>query len=379
MKSLLAGAIVAVLALAGCGAGVEVPPPVADAAARERREQAFVEAMKPRKPGKPVVAVLARNASTETTDLLLTHAVLQRSGVAEVQAVAPRRGKVSLYPALEVAVAQDFAGFDKAHPAGADYVIVPAMLYEKGADPAVTAWLKEQAERGAKVMAVCAGALVVASAGLLDGRRFTTHWFFRKHILERHPGATYVPHERYLADRGVATTTGISASVPAMLALVEAIGGRAKAQALAAELGVASWGPAHDSTQFGLKPARMWNYVQTKAAFWRDERRSIAVQDGTDDIALAIAADAWSRTGQVSVAAAAPGPVKLRSGLVLAAQPASRNAPPAALAQGVKPVQQLERTLCEIEARYGAANRERVMVELEYGAAPACGVTSAGR
>lgn len=372
MKRALIAAILA-LAAAACGSGVEVPPPEADAAARERQHQAFVEAMRPRKPGKPVIAVLARNASTETTDFLLAHAVLQRAGVADVQAVAPRRGRVSLYPALEVEVAQDLAGFDAAHPGGADYVIVPAMLYEKGGDPAVTAWLKEQAARGAKVFGVCAGALVVASAGLLDGRRFTTHWYFRKDILEGHPGATYVPHQRYVADRGVATTTGITASVPAMLALVEAIGGRAKAEALAAELGVASWGPAHDSTQFGLTAARMWNYIQTQAAFWRHERRSIAVRDGTDDIALAFAADGWSRTGHATVDAVAPGPVKLRSGLVLAAQPASGDAPRMALAAGLKPVQQLERTLCAIEARYGGASRERVRVELEYGEPPACG------
>jgi transcriptional regulator GlxA family with amidase domain len=47
-----------------------------------------------------------------------------------------------------------------------------------------------------------------------------------------------LPHKRYLIDRDVATTTGITASVPTMLALVEALGGRGKAQALATELGV---------------------------------------------------------------------------------------------------------------------------------------------
>ena len=79
---------------------------------------------------------------------------------------------------------------------------------------------------------------------------------------------------------------------------------RDTAQALAAELGVASWSPAHDSTPFRLNAGRMWTYVLNKAAFWRHERWSVDVQDGSDDIALALAVDAWSRTGRVSVEAA---------------------------------------------------------------------------
>jgi len=336
----------------------------------ESGKQAFVEAMKPRHPGRPVVAVLALNEGTETTDLLLPHAVLQRSGLVDVRIVAPRPGAVVLYPALQVEGAQDLAGFDRAHPAGADYVIVPAMQVDD--DPAVTAWLRQQADRGARVIGVCSGALVVGRAGLLDGRRFAGHWYDRR-TLQRYPGATHVPHQRYVVDRGVATTTGITASVPAMLALVEAIGGRDKAQALATELGVASWDPAHDSAPFGLTAGRAWGYMLDKAAFWRGERWRVEVQDGSDDIALALVTDAWSRTGRVSVEAAAAGPVRLKSGLVLMAQPASDEAPRLPLSPTLKPVQQLDRTLCEIAERYGAARRDWVMQEMEYpGPAAAC-------
>ena len=114
---------------------------------------------------------------------------------------------------------------------------------------------------------------------------------------KRHPSAVYVPHQRYVVDGFVATTTGITASVPTMLALVQAIGGRDKAQALATELGVDSWSPAHDSSLFGLTASRAWNYLLNKAAFWRHERWSVDVWNGMDDIALAFAADAWSCTG----------------------------------------------------------------------------------
>jgi putative intracellular protease/amidase len=251
------------------------------------------------------------------------------------------------------------------HPEGADYVIVPA-LHEDD-DPAVMAWLRRQAELGARVMGICAGGLVLGRAGLLDGRRFASHWYYRDTLQKRHPGSTYVANQRYLADRGVATTTGITASLPAMLALVEALGGHARAQSLAAELGVDSWTPVHDSTPFRLDAERMWSYALNKAAFWRHERWSLDVREGSDDITLALAADAWARTGRVGVVAASPsGPVKLRSGLVLLAQPAPPGLPSVPLEPGLRPAQQLERTLCEIGARFGASRLEWVLLELEY-------------
>lgn len=369
----LIGASIAALGLAGCG-DAPLPPAQDDAARVAREEQAFVEALKPRGAGRPVVAVLALNEGTEMTDLLLPHAVLQRAGVAEVRVVAPRAGRVSLYPALEVEGAQDLDSFDRMHPAGADYVIVPAMSTDD--DPAVTGWLQRQARLGARVVGVCSGVRVVGQAGLLDGRRFTGHWYDRGTLLRRHPHATYVPNQRYIVDRGVATTTGVTASVPTMLALVEAMGGRTRAQGVAAELGVSSWGPEHDSASFRLDARRAWTYVLDKAMSWRVERRRAEVQDGMDDIALALAADAWSRVGRVRVeAASASGPVRLKSGLVLVAQPSADGSPRLPLSPGLKPVQQLDRTLCEIAERYGDARRDRVMLEMEY---PGTGTGCAG-
>lgn len=362
-------ATMALFALAGCGSDVPPPPPL-DAGTAARQTQTFVEALKPRGEGKPVIAVLALNDATETTDFLLTHAVLQRADVAEVRAVAPHSGRVSLYPALQVEVTQDLASFDQAHPEGADYVIVPAM--SDRSDSAILSWLKQQSDRGARIIGVCAGGLVVGNAGLLDRRRFTTHWYYLDELRESHPAAVYVPHQRYVIDGNVATTTGITASVPTMLALIEAIGGRDKAQALASEFGVESWTPAHDSSLFGLNFSRGLSFVLNKLAFWRDEQWRVDVANGMDDIALAFTADAWSRTGHVTVQAAAPGPVQLRSGITLLPEPAAEDAPRLPLAPHLKPMEQLDRTLCEIGSRFGESRSEWVRMELEYPAQPAC-------
>ncbi|UZG44459.1 DJ-1/PfpI family protein [Caldimonas thermodepolymerans] len=350
--------------MAGCGSRTPLPPPPQPEAV-QREGQAFVEALRPRRPGRPVVAVLALNDGTETTDLLLPHAVLEGSGLFDVQVVAGHPGTVQLFPALAVQAEQDLAGFDRAHPGGADYVIVPALARDD--DPVLLAWLRRQAARGAIVIGVCRGTRVVGEAGLLDGRRYTGHWYDRSRMQRRHPAGTHVPHLRYVIDRGVATTTGITASVPAMLALVEAVGGHARARALADELGVPAWGPAHDSTPFRLTGVRAWNYLVNKAAFWRGERRAVDVRDGMDDVALALVADAWSRTGRMTVEAAAPTPtVRLRSGLQLVAHPAAAPWPRLPLPDGVRPLPLLGRTLCEIGARHGAMRQEWVMLEMEY-------------
>lgn len=362
---------IAALSLLACGMVMATAPARADEPSAEARKQAFVEAMKPQRPGRPVIVMLALNDATETTDLLLPHAVLTRADVAEVIVVAPRAGAVRLYPTLQVRAEMDFAAFERAHPQGADYVIVPAM--EPNDDAEVAAWLRRQAERGTRVIGVCAGALVVAHAGLLDQRRYVSHWYYQGDVSKTRPGATFVPHQRYVVDRGVATTTGITASVPMTVALVEAIAGADRAKALADELGVAAWTPVHDSTRFGLNAQRRWGYIVDRLAFWRREQHAIDVRDGSDDIALAFAADAWSRTGLVRVQAAAVAPtVTLRSGLMLEVAPAAGALPRVALAEGLRPVQQLDRTLCEIESRFGARRRDRVEQELEYPGGAGC-------
>jgi putative intracellular protease/amidase len=372
MLRMILGAIVAVTALTACEGRAPLPPAPGDAALAERQKQAFVQALTPQRAGRPVVAMLALNEGTEMTDLILPHAVLKRSDVAELRIVAPRPGRVTLYPAFQVEGAQDFATFDNLHPSAADYVIVPAM--DPDDNPAVIAWLQRQAKQGARIIGLCSGVRVLGRAGLLDGRHFAGHWFDRDTLLDN-PGATHVPHQRYLIDQGVATTTGITASVPATLALVEAIGGRDRARAVAEELGVHSWNAQHDSALFGLNLGRATEYLLNKAAFWRGERWNIEVEDGADDIALALVADAWSRSGRASVqAVSASGRVTLRSGLVLLTPSAASGAPLQAFSPGVKPVRQLDSALCDIAQRYGTARRDWVMQEMEY-AGPEAGAS----
>ncbi len=224
--------------------------PMVDAAAHARNSSAAGETpIPPPRHGKPVIAVLALNEGTETTDFLVHYAVLRRANVATVEAVAPRSGSVALMPAaLTIEVQDDLGSFDRRHPDGADYVIVPAMHADN--DPIIIDWVRAQAARGAVIVAICSGALVVGNAGLLDHRRFAGHWYDRNSLRARHPGAIHIPNRRYIADRGIVSTTGVSASVPVSVAIVEAIAGRTRAEAVAHAIGVSDWGASHDSDEW---------------------------------------------------------------------------------------------------------------------------------
>lgn len=320
----------------------------------------FVQALHPRS-ATPVVAVLAHPEGTETTDFLVPHALLQRAGV-QVVTVSTKAGPVPLMPALTVQVDTDFAAFAQRYPQGPDYVLVPAM--HRSDDPQVLAWLRQQQERGAIVIGICAGAQVLAQAGLLDGRRFTGHWWDRS-TLARSPGARYVANQRYLVDQGVATTTGVSASVPVTLALIEALQGPQRAAELARSVGETDWGVQHASERFALDTAAVWATVRNTLAFWQHETVGIPVPSGSDDIALALVADAWSRSYRSQAVAVASGPVILASGLTLLPTP-SAQATQAALPPQRPALCQLDDTLQTLTERYGTATSRWVATQLEY-------------
>jgi transcriptional regulator GlxA family with amidase domain len=112
------------------------------------------------------------------------YGILRRADVADVVALATKPGPMTLYPALKVAPQATAADFDARHPEGPDHVIVPMSRHD---DPAVLQWIKSQAAKGAIVIGVCAGATVVGNAGLLDGKRATTQWYFLEELRENIP------------------------------------------------------------------------------------------------------------------------------------------------------------------------------------------------
>ncbi|HEX6737061.1 MAG TPA: DJ-1/PfpI family protein [Vicinamibacteria bacterium] len=330
---------------------------------------AILAGLKPPKRPRPLIALLGINDATETTDYLMPDGILRRSGAADVVTLATQPGPVKLFPALAVQPEATVAEFDAQHPDGADFVIVPAMSRDD--DPAALAWLRSQSSKGATVIGVCVGVKVVAAAGLLDGKRATTHWYYVKELRKKHPAVHYVPDRRMVVDRGVATTTGITASMPVSLTLIEAIAGREKAEAVARELGLTHWDARHDSSAFQFTRPFAMTAIGNTAAFWNREELGLALEPGVDEVSLALVADAWSRTYRSRVVTFSPtGAAKpSRYGArilperVAASWPAERLLPPIG---DRPPARALDEALRAIAARYGERTADFVAMQLEY-------------
>jgi transcriptional regulator GlxA family with amidase domain len=89
------------------------------------------------------------------------------------------------------------------------------------ADPALLEWVAARAARARRVASVCTGAFLLAAAGVLEGRRATTHWAAAAELARRHPLVSVDPTPIFVRDGPVWTSAGVSAGMDLALALVE--------------------------------------------------------------------------------------------------------------------------------------------------------------
>ncbi|MEV6200679.1 helix-turn-helix domain-containing protein [Streptomyces sp. NPDC051771] len=120
----------------------------------------------------------------------------------------------------------------------ADTVLVPGWGPGAGSEvpPAVVAAVRRAHARGARVVGLCAGAFVLAAAGLLDGRRAATHWSRAAELASRFPRVRVDPAVLYVDHGDVATSAGGAAGVDLCLHLVSADRGAGYATRIARRL-----------------------------------------------------------------------------------------------------------------------------------------------
>jgi transcriptional regulator GlxA family with amidase domain len=104
------------------------------------------------------------------------------------------------------------------------------------ADEVVLAHVRRLARNARRVASVCTGASVLAAAGLLDGRRATTHWFFAGGLARAHPAVTVDPDPIFVRDGSVATSAGVTSALDLTLSFVEEDHGAALARWVARSL-----------------------------------------------------------------------------------------------------------------------------------------------
>jgi transcriptional regulator GlxA family with amidase domain len=89
-------------------------------------------------------------------------------------------------------------------------------------DPELITQLRRLAARSRRVASVCTGSTLLAAAGLLDGRRVTTHWAFAHELADQHPAVIVDAGPLYVIDGDVCTSAGVTSALDLTLALVEA-------------------------------------------------------------------------------------------------------------------------------------------------------------
>ena len=104
-----------------------------------------------------------------------------------------------------------------------DVIVVPGWRTSTGAVPASSAalrWVSAHHDRGGTVMSVCAGAFALGAAGLLDGRRCTTHHVHCEALARRHPRAQVIRDVLHVTDGRIRTSAGVASGIDATLGLL---------------------------------------------------------------------------------------------------------------------------------------------------------------
>lgn len=125
-----------------------------------------------------------------------------------------------------------------AHGPGIDTLIVPGGWGVNAAceDPGLIDWVTGRSRDATRTASVCSGAMLLATAGLLDGRRAVTHWGRCAEFARRFPAVRLEPDPIFIRDGNVWTSAGVTAGIDLALSFVEADLGRRVALAVAREL-----------------------------------------------------------------------------------------------------------------------------------------------
>jgi transcriptional regulator GlxA family with amidase domain len=106
-------------------------------------------------------------------------------------------------------------------------------LPEAARDPGLQEWLVATSGAARRTVSICTGAFVLAAAGLLDGRRATTHWTMTDELARLYPRVRVEPDRIFVRDGPIGTSAGVTAGIDLALALVEEDLGRDTALAVA--------------------------------------------------------------------------------------------------------------------------------------------------
>jgi transcriptional regulator GlxA family with amidase domain len=172
--------------------------------------------------------------------------------------------------------------------ADADLIAVPAHTIE-AIDERYLEVIRAAEARGAWVLSVCSGAFALAQAGILEGRRATTHWMHTDRLAADYPAVEVDPDVLFVEDRKVVTSAGTAAGIDAALHIVRKEHGAAAANVIARRMVVP---PQRDGGQS--------QYIETPIAECKSDSFAIVTQWMMDNLAENLTIDQLARKALMS-------------------------------------------------------------------------------
>src|SRR5215470_4240406 len=279
--------------------------------------------------GRLTVAVVLGASGSVITDALGPYEVFARSPEFFVYTVSAGPAAM-LSGGLAMVPDYSLRDVDAGTAPGPDVVVIPAVVSPASRkEQPLREWLARRADRGAHLLGVCAGARLLAAAGLLDGHRATTHWSRIRGLQRTRPQVDWVRGQRYIQDGNITTTAGVTSGVFGALRLVQQLTDAAEAQRVGGELAYPGWsldGPTGIRAQRPAPPD-LTNLLAALAP-WRRPALGVGLVDGASEIDIAAPFEVYatSFTARTVPIAATP-TVTTRHGLRLVAAPADATTP----------------------------------------------------
>jgi transcriptional regulator GlxA family with amidase domain len=172
--------------------------------------------------------------------------------------------------------------------AGFDTYIVAGPLGPPEVTPAMVAFLRRAARRTRRVASICSGAFALAAAGVLDGRRATTHWAYARELAQRYPDIEVDEDRIFIVDGNIWTSAGMTAGLDLALAMLEADQGIKLAREVARKM-VMYHRRAGGQSQFStlLEVAPKSDRIQRALAFAREHlKNELSIEELADAAGL---------------------------------------------------------------------------------------------
>jgi putative intracellular protease/amidase len=237
---------------------------------------------------------------------------LATSGRFNLYVAAPERTLAPLFPGdLSIVPHYSFEEYDAAYGGAVDLVVVPYIPNTATADAAVVSWIRAKADAGTTILSVCAGALAVAEAGVLEGKTATTHHFSMLAAERQFPGVQWVRGRRYVDAGQFISSQGVTSGIDATLYTLGRMFGRETAEQTAQAMGYPHIRFLDDPTS----DIRASGDLAVLENFYRWDRSEIGLllYDGVRELEIASVIDVYPRSVAATIRTLAPQRTVIRS------------------------------------------------------------------